>query len=478
MKKKLCIITSLLSVFMISTVVLASVSNSMDKFDSKTTVATFSEAIKIATESEMKEEEIQTEILISDGFHEDQGGRYYIKDRKRLQNGFFLDESEEYHVGRDGYLTLGWFQDTNSNRWYFFDNDGKSQEKWIFTDGAWYYLEDGDYLTGWNQIGESGTWYCFSEDGKLYQDCMTSDGYLVDENGAYLEPQNSDEAFVWDKERQNGTISGLMIADYPAEFFMLSIAGETSGSSNYEAVRNGDHGCAYGLCQFDYRYDLVGFMEYAYHLHPTLWPTFESYLDLKNGDRRLKGNSEIGDAFIYAIEHDYVTAVTDQLQYIADTYWHDFKAELDRAGFQLDARNVAVSAALLSVNVNCGPQPSIFINNLSPDMTDEEMIREIYHIRNTILADQKVGNGRKGTTTRYLKAEPVMALDLLNGYMTIDSVVNYGGGVEWYGNPFSDVVSTASKQGKSYYHETVNAEELENEISDAELVSTPSEALQ
>lgn len=65
------------------------------------------------------------------------------------------------------------------------------------------------------------------------------------------------------------------------------------------------------------------------------------------------------------------------------------------------------------------------------------MICEIYRIRNTILSRQMVGQSMKGTTLRYRMAEPRMALDLLYGFTTIDSVKNYGGGVEWKGNIFT-----------------------------------------
>lgn len=75
-------------------------------------------------------------------------------------------------------------------------------------------------------------------------------------------------------------------------------------------------------------------------------------------------------------------------------------------------------------------------------MSDEELIRGIYKLRNTKLADQMVGKLKKGTTKRYLQAEPQMALDFLYGYITIDSIANYGDGVEWHGNPVVSEIPT------------------------------------
>ena len=243
---------------------------------------------------------------------------------------------------------------------------------------------------------------------------------------------------------------------------MLCIAGETSGLANLSAVSNGDRGRAYGICQLDYRYDLVGFMNFAYEKHPDLWPAFSKYLNYNAGNPDLRSNSDIGNAFIAAMEVDYETAISDQLEYMSMKYWNGCKEKMKEAGFDLDNRHIAVSAALFSVNVNCGTQPNIFINNLSPDMTDEEMIRGIYHLRNTVFARQKVGSAFKGTTTRYKRSEPQMALDLLYGYITIDSHKNYGGGVEWHGNPFYDAITTVPNEGSILYEE--------------ELIATPSEA--
>ena len=46
------------------------------------------------------------------------------------------------------------------------------------------------------------------------------------------------------------------------------------------------------------------------------------------------------------------------------------------------------------------------------------------------------GLREKGTSYRYLTAEPEMAADLMYGRIGLDSELDYGGGVEWYGNPF------------------------------------------
>ena len=417
-------------------------------------IATKIEAVKELTQ------ENDSFLLEEDGFHNDEVGRYYIKDGSRIINEWIEINQEKYHTDEYGYIKSGWYYDTKGSLWYYFDSVGKSITKWLYDKNTWYFLDDGTYLTGWHQLESNGltTWYCFSENGKLYQDRVTPDGYRVDMSGAFIEPadieneqinDDNDSNFVWDKDRsRDGTLSGLIIAGQPVEFYMLCIAGETSGLSNENAVRNGDNSCAYGVCQLDYRYDLVDFMESAYQKHPALWSGFSQYTSYRDGNSALRGNGTIGNVFMDAMAADYETAISDQLGFMREEYWDDFKTKMNVAGFKLDERHIAVSAALFSVNVNCGSQAGVFIKNLTPDMSDETMIKEIYRLRNTVFANQNVGSAKKGTTTRYRVAEHKMALDLLYGYITVDSDANYGGGVEWHGNPFIDTITTTAQKGK------------------------------
>lgn len=412
------------------------------------------------------------------GFKTDEKGTLYMKKGKVVKDDFFMIRGEIYHFDENGYMTIGWFLDKESGEWYYFDEDGTSREGWIEEDEEWYYLENGSYVTGWKLISSDDGeeyWFCFNDDGKMYSDCETPDGYYVNTDGVYIDENvlhgYDDGGFEWNKDpmAEKTELSGLEISGLPAEFYMLCMAGETSGMANLSAVKNGDRGCAYGVCQLDYRYDLVGFMRYAYGNHPDLWPGFKDYLNYRNGNPELKGNGIIGESFIKAMDTDYETAMSDQLEYMRMRYWDRFKLSMDEAGYDLDNRSIAVSAAFFSINVNCGPQPDIFINNLSPDMTDEELIRGIYNLRNTVFARQKVGSSIKGTTIRYRRSEPQMALDLLYGYITIDSKVNYGGGVEWYGNPFTDVVSTVPNEGEIEYMEETEAEAESLPVEETEI---------
>lgn len=338
---------------------------------------------------------------------------------------------------------------------YYYNEDGSLYEGWLLQDGSWYYFTDQGAVTGYCTIGEYGREEeCyFEEDGRLAMNVETPDGRMADSDG-YLESAGEQYALeeAWSEFELEasrvmapGTLSGLSIAGEPAEFYMLSIAGESSGGE----IILGDRGRGYGLCQFDYRYDLVEFIRWAYEQHSYLWQEFAEYTEMKAGDEALVDNAGIVRAFENARNRNYEAAISDELEFMRLNYWDNFAAQMNAAGFRLSGRHIAVSAALFSVNVNCGNQLKVMREHLSPDMTDAEMICETYRIRNTILAEQKVGARKKGTTTRYQMAEPRMALDLYHGFTTIDSVKDYGGGVQWNGDLFVSAVLTREMPGRS-----------------------------
>ena len=138
-----------------------------------------------------------------------------------------------------------------------------------------------------------------------------------------------------------------------------------------------------------------------------------------------------------------------------------------------------MQAAFFSVNVNCGTQTDLYLSEIRPDLTDAEMIRRLYTLRNTVLAEQNVGRHKKGTTARYRQYEPQMALDLLHGYVTIDSKKTYGGGVSWCGNIFANgVISTVAAEGTSTEWLALQAEETPTAETDPiPETATASEAL-
>lgn len=415
--------------------------------------------------SEDKIESIPVEP-IKDGVVEEDGDlKLYIDGNIQTNTWIEDDDGKIYYTGINGRISTGRVEIDSIT--YYFNEDGSLYTGWKLAANHWYYFTRNGAATGYQTIqdeyGNSYEYY-FDDNGYLVTGIKTPDGRVADDDG-YLVNSNEDinsaeglDGFEYSVSDNiaPGQLSGISISGEPAEFYMLSIAGETSGGQ----IIMGDRGRAYGLCQFDYRYDLTDFIKWAYSTHPELWVGFESYLSYSSGSESLVGNQEIQNVFITARKINYEAAISDELLFMRQRYWDNFQTSMEQAGFNLSGRHIAVSAAMFSVNVNCGAQPDIFINNLSPDMTDVELICETYKIRNTLLANQAIGrNGIKGTTRRYLSSEPQMALDLYHGYTTIDTVKNYGNGVQWCKNIFSEAVTTVAIPGNSSeWDETISTE--------------------
>jgi len=438
-------------------------------------VASMSQYSSLASE-DIKIGNIESEQKEKNGFETDTSGKKYYLDGELVCNGWISDNDHRYFADRNGKICTGKYiiDDTV----YIFDDDGALFEGWLRHDGHWYYMtEDGAY-TGYQSINDDGIdRECyFDSDGHLVEDDITPDGRVADENG-YLQDAADPTGglsgfdFSLNENIAPGDLSGISISGMPAEFYMLSIAGETSGGS----IIMGDRGRAYGLCQFDYRYDLTDFMKWAYQKHPSLWKGFENYRSYGHGDDALISNNGIIDAFENARNINYEAAISDELEYMRILYWDSLSAKMNAAGFRLSERHIAVSAALFSVSVNCGTYPDVFIQNLSPDMSDVAMICGIYKIRNSILASMKVGRVEKGTNMRFKQAEPQLALDLLHGYTTIDSHKNYGGGVQWSGNIFTGAVRTTEILGQSTEWAESIAEETmtESEVATGSEIAVP-----
>lgn len=385
---------------------------------------------------------------------------YQLGDFVNYEDGTkYLDQKDGYLKNKFAYI---------KGKYYYFNEDGFAEPKiikqngelklingekedtitgWFNIEGSWRYVENGKAVTGWKEIatadGSNKYYYYFDENGAMLVDTYTPDGYKVNSDGVYTGEKKEDDYIENQIEIPQNVqtsiygVSGYKIDNTPAELFMLSIAGETSGLRNPAVIGGGDKGRAYGMMQFDYRYDLTAFMNQAYQHNPNLWKGFELYRGYPKGTAILVGNSGIGNTFINAMNSNAAEAAAEQINFVKKRYWNSCKAKLDAAGFHLGTRHIAVSAAILSVNINCGDATKYYLAYLNPAMTDEQMIDKIYEIRNNILSQINVNGAIKGTTGRYLVSEPAMAKDMLYGRINLFSDRNYGNGVEWYGSQFT-----------------------------------------
>ena len=351
---------------------------------------------------------------------------------------FFCDEFPNYHAnGATNTSLMTNEKDEDGNPIYqkihYHNKDEYHKEyEWKYVCGghlgAVVYVTIGD-LSRLPSLGAAGD-VDYENVGEYPEDIVSG--------GSYVYEDVSDYSFEYNG---GGELSGMTMGGMPVEFYMLSISGETSGLYSVNAIM-GDAGQAYGVCQFDFECDLMNFIRWAYNEDPDLWSGFQPYLGYKSGDSALIGNKGIQQAFIDAMKKDYQKALAMQLEKFRSLYWDECAAQLNAAGYNLNERNIAVSAAILSINVNCGKQTKRYLQYLDPNMTDEEMIDKLYWIRNNICSEdtfrRKGKIVRKGTNDRYRKWEPALAKKLLNGQLTVDSIDTTGAasGDEWHGNAF------------------------------------------
>ncbi|MCI1580610.1 MAG: N-acetylmuramoyl-L-alanine amidase [Clostridium beijerinckii] len=96
-------------------------------------------------------------------------------------------ENKYYYTSQNGWQEI-------EEEWYIFDDRGYAlQDCWYHDEknNVWYYLDESCKMVRgsndkvlWKWI--NGKCYAFGENGKMYCDCVTTDGYKVDANGACI----------------------------------------------------------------------------------------------------------------------------------------------------------------------------------------------------------------------------------------------------------------------------------------------------
>lgn len=142
--------------------------------------------------------------------------RHYDASRKQCPNSFSTDDWARWYdfkgrvnnasTGnwREGWNqnSTGWWYCTDTenkyyykdvwkqieNEWYSFDDDGYARKSvWIQDGGKWYYLKDSCKMAKLEWVWVDSECYCFNEHGELYTNCITPDGYKVDNTGAWIQ---------------------------------------------------------------------------------------------------------------------------------------------------------------------------------------------------------------------------------------------------------------------------------------------------
>lgn len=95
------------------------------------------------------------------------------------------------YVMPDGSRAKNVWVQTPDGKWYHMDQDGIMQTGWFYDqNGKWYYLkQDGSMATGWLLIGQR--YYYLNPSGDMVANGKTPDGYTVNADGAWCNPDGS-----------------------------------------------------------------------------------------------------------------------------------------------------------------------------------------------------------------------------------------------------------------------------------------------
>lgn len=91
-------------------------------------------------------------------------GYFYFNEQGYLQEKWVFDDGHWYYIPERGVVSKGWVE--VKDKWYYFDTSGRMQTGWKMLNGVWYYLnESGAMETGWVQV--DGKWYYFNISGGM-----------------------------------------------------------------------------------------------------------------------------------------------------------------------------------------------------------------------------------------------------------------------------------------------------------------------
>ena len=91
-------------------------------------------------------------------------GYFYFNEQGYLQEKWVFDDGHWYYIPERGVVSKGWVE--VKDKWYYFDTSGRMQTGWKMLNGVWYYLnESGAMETSWVQV--DGKWYYFNTSGRM-----------------------------------------------------------------------------------------------------------------------------------------------------------------------------------------------------------------------------------------------------------------------------------------------------------------------
>lgn len=119
------------------------------------------------------------------------GGKWYYLDELtgEMKTGDLQLGNKKYKLLADGSAVERWYTDENGRLWYGNPQTCELPNGWFLVDGYWYYSDpitleivQSDWVTD-----ESGNYYYLKENGQLLVSGITPEGYVVDEEGKWIQ---------------------------------------------------------------------------------------------------------------------------------------------------------------------------------------------------------------------------------------------------------------------------------------------------
>lgn len=133
-----------------------------------------------------KQNTIDNDVKYKNQWVMDQGvWVYYGSDGYILKNAWYNDANsgKSYFLNENGVMVTGWYY--YNGKWYYFNEDGSRHSGWKFLMGLWYYMDsEGIMKTGWMQDSD-GKWYYFDGNGVMLKNTKV-DGYKLGDSGALI----------------------------------------------------------------------------------------------------------------------------------------------------------------------------------------------------------------------------------------------------------------------------------------------------
>ena len=154
-----------------------------------------------------------------------------------------------------------------------------------------------------------------------------------------------------------------------------------SGSSAYNQT-GGDHGCACGAYQFDYRYSLKPFITYAYRENPLVCKEFKPFLKLSSS--QLRSNSKFYKAWHQVYKRNKRTFSALQDTYARINYYDNAERKLQLSGIDIASRSDVVKGAVFSYSIQHGMTSAVnAVKAIKPKsaMSDAAFLKKLYNYR-------------------------------------------------------------------------------------------------